>query len=1120
VALAQDYVANWSHPLLRADGTALLSAHEAILKGALESELEYDAIYAPRRVPFEPIFDMLPDPAVQRALASHRLRVEDAVDAARAVSLAVRSAREGRRALALVPNEQLAMGVGSAARMVRDGLPEGGSLVLLLEDNPYMVHQACPWNAARAFGIPTIGPRDIVTLRDGIEHAARLAHAGPRMAAVVAHAMVLRSLDSPPVRPNRVLERIEQVAEILRARRGGRATDTGDLLRAVRRLELNRAHALPSPGEREPVAFIAIGPASVAIHHILGEFGLEGRVPVLDLGCVDPLDASLLERVLTRCEDAVVLEPRPGGVAFQVLAAAEELRTRGEAPARIWWNALPARPDGVRPTLEVNDGVRPSILLRKIMHLLQAVRPGLQHSPRLAVVLRELEEMRTPRRAFGLGPTGALEAVRGILEEAAALVARTDPDDPEAPTRRLALEGRASQGADCVTAVEVWERRQFALEGAAAIQQASHMDEPRLFIVVDLGGSADVDVERLANAAIPVTEATRLHIAHADLNDRPELATTIAETARLDGVGVIVAHDGPPARRDIRQLEAGVAEADRLGFTAQQRLIWPADVGCEVRPLPQAALLEKGAERGLDPLKTEFVKETLPAEDGLPLRVEVRALLEQIEVVRTRPPLLSIAGDARIKPPRPVHGREGLWRCHVAGYRGAPPGIVAVALCEAGRAMGYRVQAIYHPTPVGPGRRAWSQVLFTSQDFSQDARVHAPQTPYGEADLLLGFDPVETLRAIGPDPYLRVSSPDRTYVVANTGPFEDQVVPELAEAAQRLPRALPLAARGEGALLADLVTACRRAFLTDRVADLVALGAAFQRGFVPVTVEAMEGAMRRLERRGFGRSLEAFDFGRRLAEGQVLVDGEAPRGDSLGRLVRRSALELEASRFGGARRARQFRAIVGESIDSMPALYMTAEGRQALRDFVNAAVRCVAYGGVRHLLWYAGMVRQLYDAGQADPERRLCALGILPLAELTLIRDVLYVAAMQAATSHARRIRERLGVRASRGDHMMRRYLNRVEIVLGRTVYRLDLRSSDWPAQLALLLWRVVPNELRGQPADRRIRALATEIFERAIHEPARHAHWTEVVAGLNARAANHDIHDLTAAELEALARS
>lgn len=1111
-------VANWNHPLLRGEGTALLSAHQAILKGVLESELEVDEVLAPRQVPFEPIFEMLGEEPVRRALEAHRVQVHDSVDAARAVTLAVRAAREGKRALALIPNEQLAMAISAARRALDDPFPEGGSVVLLLEDNPYLVRLASPWQAARSLGLPTVAPRGIESLRDGVEHAFRLAGAGAQMSAIVAHSMVLRSVDSPHLRANRVAERVEQVAALLRARRGARVQESGDVLRLARRLELNRVSALPSPGEREPVGFVAVGPASIAVHHILGEFGLEGRVPVLDLGCTNPMDDALLERFLTRCDDAVILEPRPGSVAPDILEVAEVLRARSERPARLWWDALPARPDGETANLEINDAVRTSILLRKSVHLLQLVRAGLEHSPRLAAPQPDLEALRVPRRSFGLGPSGAMEAVRPLIAEAAAEVARPDPDSPDAPTRALAMEGSPVPQAEIVTEVELWDRRRFAVEGPAAIQQAALEEGGTLFVVVDLGGSDVVDVERLANAAVPLRAAPRLHVTHVDLNDRPALVAAIAATARMDGVGVVVAHDGPPARRDIRQLEASVSEADRLGFTPRQLLVWPADTGCEVRPLPQAVLLEKGAERGLDPLKTEFITEKLPVDESLPVRVEIRALLEQVEVIRTSPPPIHVDADQRIAPPRPIHAREGRWRCHVAGYRGDPPGLVTMALCEAGRAMGYRVQGLYHPTPVGPGRRAWGQVLFTAADDGPDARVHSPQCPYGEADLVLGLDAVETLRALGPDPYLRVAAPDKTSIVANLGTFDDQVVEELATAARLLPRAAQLAARAEGALLADIATTARREFLTDRVTDLVVLGAAYQRGFVPVSLEAMESAMRRLEQRGFGRSLEAFEFGRRLAMGLETAEGER-KPESLGRLVRRTALELQASRYGGRRRAAQFRQIVGETIDQMPALYTTSDGRQALRDFVNAASRCVAWGGVRHLRWYAGLVRQLYDAGAGDPDRALAAYGILPLAELTLIRDTLYVAASQAGVGQARRIRERLGVREARGDQMYRRYLNRVEVVLGRTMYRLDLRSSDWPAQLALLLWRVVPNELRGQPADRRVRAAALAVFERAIEEPQRAEHWVREIRGLHERACRHELRSMPVTELEAIGR-
>jgi hypothetical protein len=252
-----------------------------------------------------------------------------------------------------------------------------------------------------------------------------------------------------------------------------------------------------------------------------------------------------------------------------------------------------------------------------------------------------------------------------------------------------------------------------------------------------------------------------------------------------------------------------------------------------------------------------------------------------------------------------------------------------------------------------------------------------------------------------------------------------------------------------------------------------------------------------------------------VAAGREDARSESRKAESLGRLVRRTALELEASGYGGRRRARQFREIVRESLDAMPALYATNDGRLALRDFVNAASRCVAWGGVRHLRWYSGLVRDLYEAGADDPDRTLCTYGILPLAEAVLVRDALYVAAIQASVGQARRIRERLGVREARGDGMSRRYLNRIEAVLGRTMWRIDLRSSDWPAQLALLLWRVVPNEVRGQPPERRLRAAVLELAERAVHDPAGRDRWIAALRRVHELAASHRLREVPLAEVE-----
>jgi hypothetical protein len=66
----------------------------------------------------------------------------------------------------------------------------------------------------------------------------------------------------------------------------------------------------------------------------------------------------------------------------------------------------------------------------------------------------------------------------------------------------------------------------------------------------------------------------------------------------------------------------------------------------------------------------------------------------------------------------------------------------------------------------------------------------------------------------------------------------------------------------------------------------------------------------------------------------------------------------------------------------------------------------------------------------------------------------------------------------------------------------------------------VVPNELRGQPQDRRARAAVLEIMERATHEPQRREHWLGVVRGLQEAAAEHRLREIPPSELERMATS
>lgn len=1134
----------WTPALARVEGDVLASAFEALVKGLLESETPVHAIYGPRRAPFEPVFRLLGEEASRRTLEQHRTALVSAGDAARAVALADADAVGGLASVALVPNDQLEAALPAlerlAARMHRRpgtwsgvpgaaaahaaasgaGLQGGSAAVVVMEDNPDLSPSSCPHEAARHLGIPCLEPADVATLRDVMDDALRVAFAAGGAAVVSVHVSILRALETIRARANRVLDRVDAVLALRRERRTTRGVEGLELLRLARRLELNEHLSLPSPGEREPWGFIAAGPCLVAAQHVLRELGLTGRIPLTRLGLSHPVDDAAIVRLLTRCDHVAVLEPRPGSIAREIVAIAERARAAGEQPALVWWDRLPGSEPAQTVALELNDALRPSILARRVVHLLHAVRPNLRIASKLEAAQPGVESIPVPRRGAGIGVASALDAARSLVHEVASALAEEPLDEVDAPRTGLVIDGRSTAAVDRLVVVEFWDRRRFAAEGVAAVRHSTLAPESRMLVVCDVAAADEPEPERLARAVLPADGLSRFRVMRSDLNDRAQALEVLRDAVQQEGVTLVILADGPPARRDVAALERAFVEVDRLGFAPTQRLVWSAETACELRPLTTAALVERGLERGTDPVRTEF-QVTVESEQGAWVpHVSARPLLEQVEVVRTRPPRVWVdPGERRLPPPRAIHAREGLWRAHFAGYRGEPPGVAAMVVCEAGRAMGYRVQATWHTAPIGPGRRSWSQVLFTRLAPGEDA-VIATGVPYGEADLVAGMDGVEALRALGPDPLLRVASPERTRAVINTGALRDQVDDASLAALARVPDAARETCHEHGILGADLARHLRRTFLTDRLVDVALLGVAFQRGLVPVRVEAVQAALRRLEARGYGRSLEAFDAGRRFGAHPEVHDRALRESiEPLPRLARRLVLELARDGRMGRRSAGRLRWLLEAQLSRMPELESTVEGRAAQRDLVVALHRAVMFGGITHAQQLAEHVASLHRADPDGHGKVWTRLSILPLAELWLPRDLLYVTTMSTSIEQHRRTREQLEIRTARGDRIERRYLNRVEARAFGRRFRLDFRSSDWPARIARSLRGLVPIGARGSPEDRQRRDALVGLLERIATEPQHANHWEAVLRRLHECALDGSILKLTLEEFESLVR-
>jgi len=1102
-------------PLHAAEGPIVVDACEAILKGALESQVAVGAVAAPAAARFAGLLRAASGEATQKLLARHQTELLVGGDGARSVALALAAVRSGRSGVAVVPAADLVVAVEAlrdARAQLRD--PEHG-LAIVLEDDSAEEPMLCPRRLAIDAGLAVLEVPDLSSLRDAIEQALRISRAGVTPVAIVAHASLFASVETIFARPNRIVTNVDELILQRRLRAGTRLADTGDLLRVARRLELNPIASLPSPGEREVVGFIAVGVCERAIAHVLEELGLAARVPVLRLGMLAPVDEAPLQRLIDRVQQIVILEPRPGSAAPSVLAAIDAIRRRGTRVPPVLTRELPPRADGTVESIGPGDGCSPSILVRRVIHLLHAVRPSLAVATRLEQGDERLEAIDVPARDGTVGLGSALGAVKKLLAEI----------DQEIRARPVQAEGGASfatalaieslpprSDATGIVVVELLTRRRFLREGAELVRQAARDPQPRLVVVIDVG-PGDGDLARLADAAVPAGAGARVRIERVDLNDLAAVRERLLAATDLPGVSIVLLADGPPARIDPDAVERAFLERDRLGYLPQQRLVWNAEIACEIRPPALSGLLSEAEERGATPIQGSFSREDLGTRvEGIQFRA--MTISEQVEVLRTKPPITAFTrGSVGLAPPRAIHGEQGIYRAHLAGFRGGTPGVVARVLADAGRAMGYRIEVRASDETCGRARRAWAQVLFVRMRGQEPRAPRTGAIPYGEADLVLGVDAVETLRALGPDPSLRVASPARTAVVANSGPLEDQFNDTDIAVCGELEPAVVRTAVASQSLLADFAALCRTNLLSERLADVALLGAAFQRGLIPVSLDAMEAAVRRAESAGAGRTVEAFNFGRRI-EGGGLVRRSVEEGESLERLVRRLALELVRERFGGRRRAERFALSASGMIAAFSRFGSGSEVDRAARVVVTALHRSLVWGGTRMMRLYEGLVSRLL---RADPSGDLAILAAEPLADALLVRDAMYVLSMSTSLEQRRRVRERLGVRASHGDTLERRFLSRFELLAGTRRFRLDFRSSDWPAEVVRIVRPIVPWSLRGDPRAQEIRAYAISLAERAARGfEADGTHWSMCMHRFATLAADNGLRSLTAAELRA----
>ena len=1012
--------------------------------------------------------------------------------AARGITLA----RETQKpAVVFVPNRQLSRAIEFAST-----LASSSPLVLVLEDHPILAPQLCPREIAARANLCIVEPSDPAEVVGCTVAAIKMSVASGLPSALITHHWLLGGSAS-------VDREVDQFQQSTRA--------TGEVdspLRLGRRLELNRQRTLPSPGEKVSVGFVTIGLSDPALKYLVSELQLLGRVPMLNLRLLNPIDAIPIERMLSRCRNVVVLEPRPGEVEREIISVGQEMRRDGRDVAVIWGTKLPPiDPEDSSVTVPV-DSLHPSIVARLAQHLLHDVRPAAMVGEQLIPEGKSLSVPSPLRASFGT------KAALGLLRETAIRVITGQPEVGELVIDGLIVGNDEGER----VFVETWGEKRFMEEGINIVRDALGQAEARILLVWRSSVAGNV-ISTMMDSINPVKSDEYRNVQEVSLQNGEDLDLAIIAASRQKSVSVIIVSDGDDPTFDIEKLAVTAAEIDRRGFRPQQAI---------VLPIEEMAMVRHGTFKAV---QTSMSHPAMPIETAITAKwlkpkyrrwgFSLRPILERSRVTRTKPPVRVVEESLlRLSPPKPIHASSAKWRVHIAGARGDRPGVVGEVLMESGRQMGYQVHAQCDGVYVGAGRRAWTQIMFTRRQSKQSYRPHIGAIPWGEADLLLGWDREEVIRAIDPKGSLRVASSDRTYAVINTDPLESQssLTDFDGNPANVSADTMKSSCISEFAQLRGFASLAKYRFHNERLGDLVQLGMAFQLGFIPVTVDAINSAVAIVEQGGFARSIEAFEFGRRVAlnpDGVWQPIKEESEID-LQRLIRRCIRDCDKKGARGAARADVIARLIQRSRQALPDLADTEEGRKATIDLVIGISRCVLWGGEDAANRFVSLICKLYASDNPEQDRALTINAILPLAESMLIRDPIYLARLSQSPEVIRRLRKRLNVRKSRGDSLQRRFLTRIQIRFWNWSIQVDLRTSDWFSILISGLGRVIPSHWRGKSKDRAVRETVLHAVNQAAASTDQMEDWTRRFSELHKIACEGAFHTVSLEELKRILQS
>jgi indolepyruvate ferredoxin oxidoreductase len=849
---------------------------------------------------------------------------------------------------------------------------------------------------------------------------------------------------------------------------------------AARAAGIDRIEAAAGPGPHR-IGLVTAGASHVLVREALAALGLDGRVPVLRLALTWPVDEPLVRRFADGVDELVVVEERTAHLEDQVRRALEGRRQA------VWGKRLPGGAKGFPEASGMDPDIALAVLGRLVLARPDAFPAATERRAReaaerrAALGRRALDAIpRTPTYCAGCphrGTSSPMIEIRRRLADPAYMrrvhgrapvdviahggigcysMAMLPPYEEMHDLSAMGLGGATGAGA-----APLVTNKHYVLVGdgtffhgeMSTIANAIKQRQDILFIILDNKNTAmtghqgtpasetdlmgrpqaPLEIERIVAAMGPG------FLRRSNPDDRGAHMDLIERALLMDGTRVIIADKECAITSGRRRRAERAAVVRERGYLPEVTRINIVEETCENCRECTKATGCPGLDLVATPLGQKVaISEDVCVDDEYCARIKACPSFERVTITRSRPPRGERTELA--PPPEPaIPAHPPVFRAHLAGVGGMGIGVAGRILIEAAAAEWPAVE-VYHRK--GLAQRGGG--VFSHVTMHDGAMPRAAEIGEGAADLILGLEPLEAARA------LRLASPERTAAAIDV---HRRPTTTVLTGAASYPEDLVERANAEtrpGGLVATDFTEAARGALGDALyANVAVLGAAWQRGWLPVGREALEDAIARVAGRRAEDNLRAFLLGRVLAagEGRPAEDEDA---DAL--------IERELGWVRGRRRRRA----VARAFERARAGGL---GEVAMRMLAPRLPEIVAWGGPAYAERYLAAIDRVREAAPA-----LIPAAIHNLHRTMAIKDEVFVAHQLTSGKKYARDRERFRIDPSRGDRISYVHLNRPAFdVLGRHL-EWDMETRDWQLRLirrARFLRRILPAWHRRERAFR-----------------------------------------------------